>query len=345
MARHVELRVDLSAFGGSALTSPVDVPKDRDLADSDIPVTYVPARNTVFLSLATAWAEALGARDIYIGVNVLDYSGYPDCRPEFIEAFERLAALATKAGVEGQPLRVHTPLIRLTKAEIIRRGLALGVDYGLTHSCYDPDVTGRPCGHCDSCLLRARGFAEAGVPDPALSRLRPAHRLSRGLTMANRLYYQDAQRMEFDAVVTAATRHDGRPAVTLDVTAFYPASGGQPFDTGTLGEARVVDVVESEDGDVWHVLDRELEPGRRVHGAIDRDRRFDHMQQHTGQHILSAAFDRLHHARTVGFHLGALVSSVDLSRRSAGRRDCRGRSRGQPHRLGGPPGGDPVREQ
>jgi 7-cyano-7-deazaguanine synthase len=174
VVRHVELRVDLSAFGGSALTSPVDVPKDRDLAASDIPVTYVPARNTVFLSLATAWAETLGARDIFIGVNVLDYSGYPDCRPEFIEAFERLAALATKAGVEGAPLRVHTPLIRLTKAEIIRRGLELGVDYGLTHSCYDPDVTGRPCGHCDSCLLRARGFAEAGVPDPALSRLRPA---------------------------------------------------------------------------------------------------------------------------------------------------------------------------
>jgi 7-cyano-7-deazaguanine synthase len=174
VVRHVELGVDLSAFGGSALTSPADVPKDRDLAAAGIPVTYVPARNTVFLSLATAWAEALGARDIFIGVNVLDYSGYPDCRPEFIEAFERLAALATKAGVEGVALHVHTPLIRLTKAEIIRRGLALGVDYGLTHSCYDPDVTGRPCGHCDSCRLRARGFAEAGVPDPALSRLRPA---------------------------------------------------------------------------------------------------------------------------------------------------------------------------
>ncbi len=174
VARHVELRVDLSAFGGSALTGAVDVPKDRDLAAADIPVTYVPARNTVFLSLAMAWAEALGARDIVIGVNVLDYSGYPDCRPEFIEAFERLAALATKAGVEGAPLRVHAPLISLTKAEIIRRGLALDLDYGLTHSCYDPDVTGRPCGHCDSCLLRARGFAEAGVADPAISRLRPA---------------------------------------------------------------------------------------------------------------------------------------------------------------------------
>ncbi len=173
VARHVELRVDLSAFGGSALTGAVDVPKDRDLAAEDIPVTYVPARNTVFLSLAMAWAEALGARDIVIGVNVLDYSGYPDCRPEFIEAFERLAVLATRAGVEGAPLRVHAPLILLTKAEIIRRGLALGLDYGLTHSCYDPDVTGRPCGHCDSCRLRAKGFAEAGVPDPALLRLRP----------------------------------------------------------------------------------------------------------------------------------------------------------------------------
>ncbi len=174
VARHVELRVDLSAFGGSALTSAVEVPKDRDLSAGDIPVTYVPARNTVFLSLAMAWAEALGARDLFIGVNALDYSGYPDCRPEFIQGFERLAALATKAGVEGAPLRVHTPLIALTKAGIIGRGLELGLDYGLTHSCYDPDASGRPCGHCDSCLLRAKGFAEAGVPDPALARLRPA---------------------------------------------------------------------------------------------------------------------------------------------------------------------------
>jgi 7-cyano-7-deazaguanine synthase len=166
--RHVELRVDLAAFGGSALTGPVEVPKDRDLAAADIPATYVPARNTVFLSLAMAWAEALGARDIYIGVNALDYSGYPDCRPEFIEAFERLAELATKAGVEGSRLRIHAPLIRMTKAEIIRRGLELKVDYGATRSCYDPDASGRPCGHCDSCLLRAKGFAEAGMPDPAL---------------------------------------------------------------------------------------------------------------------------------------------------------------------------------
>jgi 7-cyano-7-deazaguanine synthase len=169
--RHVELAVDLSAFGGSALTSAIPVPKDRALDQGDIPPTYVPARNTVFLSLALAWAEVLGARDIFIGVNALDYSGYPDCRPEYIEAFEALARLATKAGVEGESFRVHAPLVRLTKAEIIRAGRALGVDYALTHSCYDPEPGGRPCGRCDSCLLRAKGFAEAGVPDPAL----PAH--------------------------------------------------------------------------------------------------------------------------------------------------------------------------
>ena len=146
------------------------MPKDRDeqAMAAGIPVTYVPARNTVFLSLALAWAETLGAQDLFIGVNAVDYSGYPDCRPEFIRAFETMAGLATKAGVEGAPLRVHTPLIDLSKADIIRRGTALGVDYGLTVSCYDPDAEGRPCGHCDSCQLRARGFAEAGLPDPAL---------------------------------------------------------------------------------------------------------------------------------------------------------------------------------
>jgi 7-cyano-7-deazaguanine synthase len=170
VTRHVELQVDLSAFGGSALTDRIDVPKDRDLEAAGIPSTYVPARNAVFLSLAIAWAEAIGARDVYIGVNALDYSGYPDCRPEFIAAFERLAALATKAGVEGAPLRIHAPLMKMTKAQIIRRGIALHVDYALTHSCYDPDAAGRPCGHCDSCLLRAKGFADAGVSDPALQR-------------------------------------------------------------------------------------------------------------------------------------------------------------------------------
>jgi 7-cyano-7-deazaguanine synthase len=166
--RHVELTVDLSAFGGSALTDAIEVPKDRALDATDIPSTYVPARNTVFLSLALAWAEVLGAADIFVGVNALDYSGYPDCRPEYIEAFERMAALATRAGVEGARFRIHAPLIRMTKAEIIARGVALGVDYGLTHSCYDPGPSGRPCGRCDSCQLRAKGFAEAGLADPAL---------------------------------------------------------------------------------------------------------------------------------------------------------------------------------
>ena len=169
-ARHQELSVDLRGIGGSSLTAAIDVPRDRDLSAADIPSTYVPARNTIFLSLALGWAEALGAHDLVIGVNALDYSGYPDCRPEFIRAFESLAAVATRAGVEGAALRVHTPLIRLTKAEIIRKGIELGLDYGLTHSCYDPLATGGPCGHCDSCLLRARGFLEAGVVDPLLLR-------------------------------------------------------------------------------------------------------------------------------------------------------------------------------
>ncbi len=162
--RHVTVRLDLSAFGGSALTDDIDVPKDG--VGEGIPVTYVPARNTVFLSVALGWAEVLGARDIFIGVNALDYSGYPDCRPEFIEAFEQMANLATKAGVEGKRFRVRTPLIEMTKAQIIRTGQELGVDYGLTSSCYDPSIDGTPCGACDSCRLRAKGFAEAGLVDP-----------------------------------------------------------------------------------------------------------------------------------------------------------------------------------
>jgi 7-cyano-7-deazaguanine synthase len=166
--RHVELDVDLSAFGGSALTSDTPVPKDRAIIPDEIPSTYVPARNTIFLSLALGWAEVLGAHDIVIGVNALDYSGYPDCRPEFVAAFERLASLATAEGVRGHPFRIHAPLQHMGKGEIIRRGLDLGVDYGLTHSCYDPSPDGRPCGRCDSCLLRAAGFREAGVADPAL---------------------------------------------------------------------------------------------------------------------------------------------------------------------------------
>ena len=169
VAQHVELNLDLRGVAASALTGAAAVPKDRPIDAHDIPVTYVPARNTIFLSLALAWAETLGAHDIVLGVNALDYSGYPDCRPEYIHAFETLARLATKAGVEGSAFKIHTPLITLTKAQIIRRGLDLGLDYGLTHSCYDPDAQGRPCGHCDSCLLRAKGFAEAGVADPALT--------------------------------------------------------------------------------------------------------------------------------------------------------------------------------
>jgi len=166
--RHVELTVDLRAFGGSSLTSIDPVPHGRDLDATGIPSTYVPARNTIFLSLALGWAETLDARDIVIGVNALDYSGYPDCRPEFIAAFERVADLGTRAGVEGSRFRIHTPLIAMSKAEIIRHGTTLGVDYGLTHSCYDPQPDGRPCGTCDSCVLRAKGFREAGMPDPLL---------------------------------------------------------------------------------------------------------------------------------------------------------------------------------
>jgi 7-cyano-7-deazaguanine synthase len=164
--RHLELEVDLRAIGGSSLTSDLAVPRDRDPAEGGVPSTYVPARNTIFLSLALGWAEVLEARDIVLGVNALDYSGYPDCRPEFIAAFEHLATLATRAGVDGARFRLHTPLIAMTKAQIIRRGLELGLDYALTTSCYDPASSGLPCGHCDSCLLRAKGFAEAGVPDP-----------------------------------------------------------------------------------------------------------------------------------------------------------------------------------
>jgi len=168
--RHLELDVDLRAIGGSSLTSDAAVPRDRDLSEPAIPSTYVPARNTIFLSLALGWAEVLGARDIVIGVNALDSSGYPDCRPEFIAAFERLADLATRAGVEGARFRVHAPLLALGKADIIRRGIELGLDYGLTHSCYDPLPGGAPCGACDSCVLRANGFRDAGVADPVLLR-------------------------------------------------------------------------------------------------------------------------------------------------------------------------------
>jgi 7-cyano-7-deazaguanine synthase len=168
---HVVVTIDLAAFGGSALTADIEVPKGRDLDEvaDEIPITYVPARNTVFLSFALAYAEVMGASDIFIGVNALDYSGYPDCRPEFIAAFEHLANLATKSGVEGtQRFKIHTPLMAWTKAEIVARGLDLGVDYSITQSCYDPDDQGRACGQCDACQLRLRGFEQAGERDPAL---------------------------------------------------------------------------------------------------------------------------------------------------------------------------------
>ncbi|HLX17484.1 MAG TPA: 7-cyano-7-deazaguanine synthase QueC [Bradyrhizobium sp.] len=171
VARHVIVDCDLRQFGGSALTSGIDVPKARSAADMSqgIPITYVPARNTIFLSFALAWAETLGSSDIFVGVNALDYSGYPDCRPEYIRAYEQMANLATKAGVEGmQNLKIHSPLINLTKAQIIKLGLDLGVDYAITSSCYDPGPEGAPCGACDSCQLRAKGFADIGAADPLL---------------------------------------------------------------------------------------------------------------------------------------------------------------------------------
>ncbi len=173
VVQHVVTDIDLRAFGGSALTSDIGVPKDRSVdQENDIPITYVPARNTIFLSFALAWAEVLGASDIFIGVNALDYSGYPDCRPEFIAAFEKMARLATRVGVESEDsdsqVRIRTPLIGMTKREIIETGLQLGVDYSVTTSCYDPGPNGEACGHCDACRLRLRGFAEAGMSDPAI---------------------------------------------------------------------------------------------------------------------------------------------------------------------------------
>ena len=166
---HIITEIDLRAFGGSALTDDIDVPKDRseNTMSGSIPVTYVPARNTIFLSFALAWAEVLQSNDIFLGVNSMDYSGYPDCRPEYIQSFQTMANLATKAGVEGaQSITIHTPLISMTKKEIIRKGLELGVDYSLTHSCYDPDKAGNACGRCDSCRIRLKGFQEAGTADP-----------------------------------------------------------------------------------------------------------------------------------------------------------------------------------
>jgi len=167
--KHLVIDIDLGRIGGSALTDDIDVPKGRDEKEmQDIPITYVPARNTVFLSYALAWAEVLEASDIFIGVNAIDYSGYPDCRPAFIKAYEDMANLATKAGVEGRRLKIRTPLIDLTKAQIIKKGIKLGIDYSITHSCYDPSSDGKACGQCDSCLLRKKGFADAGIDDPTI---------------------------------------------------------------------------------------------------------------------------------------------------------------------------------
>jgi 7-cyano-7-deazaguanine synthase len=172
VARHVVVDIDLRVFGGSALTSDIAVPKDRVSMDGgDVPITYVPARNTIFLSYALAWAEVLDARDIFVGVNAVDYSGYPDCRPEYIAAFERMANLATRAGIEGRGVRIRAPLVELSKAQIIALGTRLGVDYALTTTCYDPDGDGTACGHCDACHLRLKGFADAGLPDPVRYRV------------------------------------------------------------------------------------------------------------------------------------------------------------------------------
>ncbi len=170
VSRHLMLDIDLAAIGGSSLTGSGEIPKDRPLDTPGIPSTYVPARNTIFLAIALGWAEAIGADAIVLGINAIDYSGYPDCRPEFLAAFEALAALATRAGVEGRPIRIEAPLVRSSKAAIIRAGLDLGLDYGLTHSCYDALPDGAPCGRCDSCRLRAAGFAEAGAADPLITK-------------------------------------------------------------------------------------------------------------------------------------------------------------------------------
>ena len=169
VTRHAVLDIDLAAFGGSALTAGIDVPKDRPLAamDAAIPVTYVPARNTIFLSFALGWAETLDSTDLFIGANAIDYSGYPDCRPEFMRAFEAMARLGTKMGTEGRAITIHAPLIRMTKRQIVERGRELGVDFSLTRTCYDPNERGDACGRCDACLLRLKGFAEAGLSDPA----------------------------------------------------------------------------------------------------------------------------------------------------------------------------------
>ena len=303
----------------------------------DIPSTYVPARNTVFLSLALAWAEVLGADAIVIGVNALDYSGYPDCRPEYLRAFERLA----RAGDEGRrrgtaAARARAAARSCRRRDIIRRGLALGLDYGLTHSCYDPAPDGRPCGHCDSCLLRARGFARRGIADPVAA---AEQRRDRTALLHRSLPARVRRRASSNARPTTAG-----PRSCSIAPRSIPTSGGQPFDTGTLGDARVVDVVDDDDGRIAARRRSRRRRGDAVHGAIDWTRRFDHMQQHTGQHVLSAAFDRAaRRARTESFHLGVESSTIDLGARGAGAEIAARRGRGEPGRLGGSAGDDPVR--
>ena len=266
------------------------------------PVYYVPARNTVLLALALAWAEVLGAYDIFIGVNALDYSGYPDCRPEFIDAFEKTAKLATKAGVEGRQFRIQAPLIAMTKHRSSSEAFAW------------PRL--RP----DAQLLRSAAARSAVRHDAtaaccALEDSRKRGRKTPLMTMSSeRLYYTDAYLVEFDAVVRDVREQGDRWKIVLDRTAFYPTSGGQPFDTGTLDEARVLDVFDQEDGTIGHLVDREIEKNARVRGHVDWSRRFDHMQQHTGQHLLSAAFERETGARTVSFHLGTSASTIDLDK-------------------------------
>lgn len=219
-AEHKVVRVDLAAFGGSALTADLDVPKHRADVGGDIPITYVPARNTVFLALALAWAETLGARDIFVGVNALDYSGYPDCRPNFLRAFEALAKVATKAGVHGgEPFRIHAPLLELTKADIVRKAIALGVDLSRTLSCYDPGVGGVPCGACDACVLRAKGFAEAGLVDPALTTDRL---VTNGTGGRASLEKADGRRLVINEIfhsIQGESTLAGRPCVFVRLTA------------------------------------------------------------------------------------------------------------------------------
>ena len=263
----------------------------------------MPARNTIFLSLRWPGRKSPAAEAIVIGVNALDYSGYPDCRPNTWQAFARLASLATRAGVEGRPFQVLAPLLHLSKADIIRLGLELGLDYGLTHSCYAPTPEGRACGHCDSCRLRAKRLSPRPVSEDPPN------------DMTERLYYTDP--------ALRSLRGDGHAALKPWTAVRWSASiarrsirppAASRSTSARSANARVIDVVDEEDGDVIHVVEGAIAAGDRVAGRIDWSRRFDHMQQHTGQHVLSAAFDTLLNARTESFHLGADYATIDLAR-------------------------------